>query len=171
MERRRPRRRTAKGASEGAGAPRRPKPPFPGGIELAVFLGMGPDGVDSGIGQAASPRAVDLSKLATFFESVEGVWRSALHWGDRVIVVTLNSVYTLCVGDDETFVVSGGWFDRNQSSPTVVRVAGCTWGGSAINRRLVAAPGLHLEFANGVVTTEIQRVIVARYDDATDNPN
>ncbi|HUP47955.1 MAG TPA: hypothetical protein VNA04_04110 [Thermoanaerobaculia bacterium] len=92
-----------------------------------------------------------------------GVWRSSLQWGDRVTIVTLNSVYTLITMDDDRFMISGGWFDRHRASPAVVNVAGCTCGGAAINRKLIAAPGLHLELGNRVVTTEIRQVTLERF--------
>ena len=107
-------------------------------------------------------RALDLETLTAQSKGIDGVWKSGLEWGDLVTVVTLNSVYTLCAIGDNQFMASGGWFDRRNSSPVVVTVNGCSWGGSAINRKLVAAPGLHLEFGNGVVTTPIQKVLVER---------
>lgn len=97
-----------------------------------------------------------------------GVWRSSLQWGDRLTIVTLNSVYTLVAMENNSFMISGGWFDRNCASPAVVKVAGCTYGGSAINRKLIAAPGLHLELGNRVVTTEIQQVILERFPSSTE---
>ena len=41
---------------------------------------------------------------------------------------------------------------------------GCTWGGTAIKRDLVAARGLRLEFGNRVVTSPIREVRVIRGD-------
>ncbi|HVT44423.1 MAG TPA: hypothetical protein VMT00_08530 [Thermoanaerobaculia bacterium] len=114
-------------------------------------------------------RGVGLDRLAAHSEEIDGVWKSALQWGDRVVIVTLNSVYTLHVVDDDRFIVSGGWFDRREASPAMVKVTGCNWGGTAINRRLVAAAGLYLEFANGVVTTQIQRVVHFRCDSSAAN--
>jgi hypothetical protein len=104
-----------------------------------------------------------LERLSAIPES-DGVWRSSLRWGDRVTVVTRNSVYRLIAVDDDSFIVSGGWFERQGSSPARVKVAGCTCGGAAINRRLIAAAGFHLELGNRVVTTEIQRVIVEPFE-------
>ncbi len=45
-----------------------------------------------------------------------------------------------------------------------VRVVGCTWGGSAILLRMVAAPGMCIEFDNGVRTTRAREVRVLRGD-------
>ena len=104
----------------------------------------------------------DLESLTTASKEIQGVWRRDLEWGDRLVVTTLNSIYRLIFVGSDTFVASGGWFDRKGASPLTIVVSGCSWGGSAINRRLVAAPGLHLEFGNGVVTTRIQKVIVTR---------
>jgi hypothetical protein len=63
------------------------------------------------------------------------------------------------------YSVSGGWFDREGVSPQKMTINGCTWGGSAINLDLVAAPGLFLEFGNQVLTTRIQHVRVIRRED------
>jgi hypothetical protein len=41
-------------------------------------------------------------------------------------------------------------------------VCGCSAGGSAIFTRLVAAPGLFLEFDDGTRTTRIQRVRILK---------
>jgi hypothetical protein len=38
------------------------------------------------------------------------------------------------------------------------RVLGCTWGGSALMTRMIAAPGMFLEFDNRVRTTRIREV-------------
>jgi hypothetical protein len=43
-------------------------------------------------------------------------------------------------------------------------ISGCTWGGTAIKRDLVAARGLRLEFGNRVVTSPIREVRVIRGD-------
>jgi hypothetical protein len=104
-----------------------------------------------------------LERLAAISER-DAVWRSSLRWGDRVTVVTRNSVYRLIAIENDTFIVSGGWFERHGSSPVRVKVAGCTCGGAAINRRLIAAAGFHLELGNRVVTTEIQRVVVEPFE-------
>ncbi len=108
-----------------------------------------------------------IERLASIKES-DAVWRASLRWGDRVTVVTLNSVYTLIAIDHDSFIVSGGWFDRTSASPARVKVAGCTWGGTAINRKVIAAPGLHLELGNRVVTTQIQQVIFEPFDSSAE---
>lgn len=81
--------------------------------------------------------------------------------GDCVIVSTKNSVYRLQAQGGNLFYVSGGWFDRN-SSPHLVTVNGCTFGGLAICTDVIAAKGLFLEFGNSVSTTRIQNVRVVR---------
>ncbi len=111
-------------------------------------------------------QVLDLDVLTAQSRTIDGVWKAGLEWGDQVTIVTLNSVYTLCAIGDDRFMASGGWFDRKSEGPTEISVSGCSWGGSAINRKLVAAPGLHVEFGNGVVTTRIQRVIVERHSEA-----
>ena len=92
-------------------------------------------------------------------DDASAVWRGVVHWGDRLTIVTRNSVYRLIAMDDDTFLISSGWFDRRNESPALVKIAGCTCGGTAINSQLLAAPGFHLELANRVVTTAIQAVV------------
>ncbi len=64
--------------------------------------------------------------------------------------------------DDGNFVVEGGWFSRKGGAPSRVGVVGCSFGGSAVWSQVVAAPGLFLEFGNGVRTTRIQRTWIER---------
>jgi hypothetical protein len=90
------------------------------------------------------------------------VHREVLRRGDAVVIQTRNSTYRLLAVGDGTFLAQGGWFSRDGAEPRAVEVAGCTFGGSALWERVVAAPGLFLEFANGVRTTRIQRTWVER---------
>lgn len=101
--------------------------------------------------------------------SIEGpaVRRQDLAVGDRILVTTRNSVYSMWVLDDDTFAVSGGWFDLNEISPARVRINGCTYGHSAIRQDVVAACGLFLEFGNNVRTTRIRDVRVLHQDEPT----
>ncbi|HEY6065317.1 MAG TPA: hypothetical protein VIY96_04125 [Thermoanaerobaculia bacterium] len=92
----------------------------------------------------------------------EAIRKADLHRGDRVLVATENSVYSIHVEDEGSYSVSGGWFDRNGMSPVTLSISGCTWGGTAIKRDLVAACGLRLEFGNRVVTSPIREVRVIR---------
>ncbi len=93
------------------------------------------------------------------------VRKSELSFGDRVVVRTRNSTYSLCVLGDDTFAVSGGWFERGNGSTTLITVNGCTYGGSVIRHDVVAGPGLFLEFGNSVLTTRIQDVRVVHSDE------
>ena len=90
------------------------------------------------------------------------VRKEELHVGDRLLVTTMNSRYTIWVLGDGHYWIWGGWFDRQKISPQRVGINGCTWGGSAIKRDIVAAPGLRMEFGNSVLTTRIQAVKVIR---------
>ncbi len=90
------------------------------------------------------------------------VGKSDLKSGDEVLVTTENSVYSIRVHEDATYIVRGGWFDRQGLSPVRISISGCTWGGSVIKRDIVAACGLHLEFGNRVVTSPIRQVQVIR---------
>ena len=101
--------------------------------------------------------------LATRVEqarSLEEVRKKDLHAGDRVLVTTRNSLYTIWVLDEGLYWVSGGWFDLQCISPQRTAINGCTWGGSAIKRDILAACGLRLEFGNTVRTTRIREVRV-----------
>jgi len=94
----------------------------------------------------------------------EAIRKGDLCRGDQVLVSTENSLYTIQVEDEGTYSISGGWFDRNGLSPATTSITGCTWGGTAIKRDLVAARGLRLEFGNRVVTSPIREVRVIRGD-------
>src|SRR5271167_3432111 len=100
--------------------------------------------------------------IAEDMESCQQVRKSDLHCGDRVMVRTGNSSYTIWVLADDLYWVWGGWFDRKGVSPQRVNINGCTWGGSALKCDVVAACGLRLEFANRVRTTPIEEVRLIR---------
>jgi hypothetical protein len=99
-----------------------------------------------------------LDRLASAAAVVDGVRVGDLEPGDCVVVLTMNSIYTLRVNADGTFDAEGGWFAREEVSGSGLRVAGCTWGGSALLTRMIAAPGMFLEFDNRVRTTRIREV-------------
>lgn len=96
--------------------------------------------------------------------SMDQVRKEDLKFGDFVLVVTQHSTYLLYILQDDFYLVSGGWFDRNGFSPVKIQINGCTWGGNTIKSGIVAACGMHLEFSNGIVTSKIQKVIVLDMD-------
>jgi hypothetical protein len=100
----------------------------------------------------------DLIALANSVSGLPGVRKAQLSPGDTLVVETRNSFYVIGFEGGDGFSVAGGWFDANGSTPTNVRINGCTWGGRAIMTDMVAAPGLFLEFGNGVRTTRIMAV-------------
>jgi len=108
------------------------------------------------------PGVRTLHAITEHTRHAPAVRRDDLAPGDRLVITTRNSVYSLIALGDGEFVVQGGWFDRNGESPATLRINGCTYGGSAIRPDVVAASGLFLEFANRVVTTRIRSVRVAR---------
>ncbi len=110
-------------------------------------------------------RTLDGVTRAT--RSGPSIHRRDLGLGDRLIVKTRNSTYSLLAAGDDGFVVRGGWFDRQPDGPVTVTVNGCTFGGSAIAREILAAPGMFLEFGNTVLTTRILEVRVERRSDHT----
>ena len=107
-----------------------------------------------------------LDALIRQAEHLQGVRRSDLSLGDRVIVRTRNSSYSILSLGNGQYRVSGGWFDRMGVSPATTTISGCTWGGSAIKTDLVASQGLFLEFGNRVLTTRIQDVHLSRLEDS-----
>ena len=102
--------------------------------------------------------ARSLDRIASTAAVVDGVRVGDLEPGDCVIVRTRNSTYVLRVNVDGTFDAEGGWFARAQGSGRRRRVTGCTWGGCALLTRMIAAPGMFLEFDNHVRTTRIREV-------------
>jgi hypothetical protein len=111
---------------------------------------------------SAEGRALDV--LVAAMDRLPAVLRTDMRSGDWLVVRTRNSVYSLCLLEDGTYSVAGGWFDRNGTSPQRVGVNGCTFGGRAIKSDVLAAPGLFLEFDNRVTTTRIRDARVLRGD-------
>ena len=101
-----------------------------------------------------------LEKIIKVAIHLKKVKKSDLKFGDLVIISTKNSVYTVFVLENDSYLVTGGYFDRKWLSPKKITINGCTWGGSIIKVDILAACGLRLEFGNRVVTTTIQKVYV-----------
>ncbi len=108
------------------------------------------------------PAVRPLELLTEAADRLDGVRRGELGPGDRLLVATRNSIYALTAREDGRFEARGGWFERSGTSPAEIGVVGCTAGGSALFTRIVAAPGLFLEFDDGTRTTRIQRVRLLR---------
>jgi len=104
----------------------------------------------------------DLENLAAGITQIRGVCKEDLRPGDLVVVTTRNSVYTIRVRRDPTWLISGGWFDRRGISLVRAKVIGCSRGGSAIKKDWIAAPGMHLLFGNHVTTSAVSSVCVFR---------
>ena len=111
-------------------------------------------------GPATSVRSIN--RLAEVASDLPGVRPADVQPGDWIIVKTKNSTYALVPRGDGTFNVSGGWFAAEHAEDAPVRVRGCTWGGSAILERMIAAPGMCIELDNGVRTTRAREVQVLR---------
>ncbi len=112
---------------------------------------------DSGV-HCPRTRGIPIDGLAEAADRFGGVRRRDLAPGDRVIVSTRNSIYSLKACADGAFLVSGGWFERQGRGPVRAEVLGCTVGGRALFTEHVAAPGMFIEFADGLQTTRIRRV-------------
>ncbi len=108
--------------------------------------------------RAGRVKAIPIDNLAEAAGLVGGVRRRDLEAGDRVVVSTRNSVYSLTARADGSFDVSGGWFEREGAGTVRVEVLGCTAGGHALFSEHIAAPGLFMEFADGLRTTRIRSV-------------
>jgi hypothetical protein len=107
----------------------------------------------------------DLTALAGFAYATEGVRKDEVRPGDRVLVSTRNSTYSIRMLSPDRYEVSGGWFALHGHGSMVLGINGCTFGGHAIHSGLLAARGLFLEFANRVVTTRIHRVDLIRREE------
>ncbi|MEE4273239.1 MAG: hypothetical protein V2I67_16310 [Thermoanaerobaculales bacterium] len=103
-------------------------------------------------------RSITLDNLAEAAELVDAVKRCDLDPGDRVVISTKNSVYSLTARGDGSFDASGGWFEREGGGMVRAEVRGCTAGGHAIFTDHIAAKGLFMEFADGLRTTRIRNV-------------
>ena len=113
----------------------------------------------SGVHRRVKPlKAIPIDDLAEAAGVVGGVRRQDLVIGDRIIVSTKNSVYSLTLRTNGSFEVSGGWFEREGGGETTVEVLGCTAGGHALFSSHIAAPGLFIEFPDGLRTTRIRSV-------------
>lgn len=99
-----------------------------------------------------------LSGITRHAASLGAIRASDLEVGDTLVVRTRNSTYLLTPTLDGRFHVRGGWFERQGRFAAALTIAGCSWGGSAIASAILAAPGLFLEFGNGLRTTRIQGV-------------
>ena len=106
-----------------------------------------------------------LDRITAAARDIEGVWAHEVREGDWVVVRTRNSTYSLASVGNGRYQVVGGWF-ASEGCDNPCRVVGCTWGGTAIHIGLVAAPGMFLEFDNGVRTTRIREVRLMRADES-----
>lgn len=102
--------------------------------------------------------ALPLASLVAVADTLAGVRRGDVAAGERLVVATRNSIYSLTALADGRFAVSGGWLARAGLGDRTLAVSGCTLGGRALLTDLVAAPGLFLEFGDGTATTRIRSV-------------
>ena len=107
-----------------------------------------------------------LTRILRYDEDVDAVRKAELRRGDHIVVATENSVYSIRVESDSVYRVRGGWFDSNGGGPSRTSINGCTWGGSVIQTRIVAARGLRLEFSNRVVTSPIREFWLFRAEES-----
>ncbi len=103
-----------------------------------------------------------LGAIVKQTDQLAAVRKTDLCFGDRVVVTTCNSTYSIHVLKNGQYAISRGWVDKEGLSPMTTNINGCTWGGLAIQVDIVAACGLHLEFGNRVVTSRIRQFNVVR---------
>jgi hypothetical protein len=102
----------------------------------------------------------ELSYMVAQCNSLLEVKKNQLKAGDHIILKTYNSTYKIMVDTDGKYIVSGGWFDKNNMSPLKTTINGCTWGGSVIKTDIIAACGLFLEFGNKLKTSRIKEIFI-----------
>lgn len=103
-----------------------------------------------------------LDRLVRAAGTIDGVRRCDVSPGDRLIVSTRNSIYSLVALPGGRFRVSGGLFSREGCGERELAVSGCTAGGHALFTDLLAAPSMFLEFGDGTRTTRIRSVRLRR---------
>jgi hypothetical protein len=101
---------------------------------------------------------LDLKNLTEICDKQLNIYKHSLNSGDLVYLKTANSAYTIKVTGKDEYMVSGGWFDAQNLSPYRIKIRGCTWGGSAINTEIIAAPGLCIEFSNNLITSIVNKI-------------
>lgn len=110
------------------------------------------------------PRRIGCT-LTSFGEQsseAKSVLRQEVLPGDSILVRTKNSVYSMRLGDDGMFRVSGGWFRRKGKEHAPITVTGCSYGGSMIRIDIVVACGFSIEFGNRVITSPVRSFFVLR---------
>ncbi len=105
-------------------------------------------------------RNFELSHMVAQSRNLLEVKKNQLKSGDHIILKTYNSTYKIMVDSDGKYIVSGGWFDKNNMSPLKTTINGCTWGGSVIKTDIIAACGLFLEFGNKLKTSRIKEIFI-----------
>jgi hypothetical protein len=131
---------------------------------IAAPMMSGRNRLDGGATMAPGSvtRTHTLDRLVAFTTRAQGVRGRDVSVGDWLVVRTKNSVYVLSTQADGRFIVTGGWFSTHGVDATSVGVSGCTWGRYAILTGMVAAPGMCIEFDNGVRTTRVRDVQLIR---------
>ena len=67
-----------------------------------------------------------LTDIVEESETLHQIHKDSLKVGDTIILKTINSVYLVKVQEQEHYTVSGGWFDKNNLSPVMTSINGCT---------------------------------------------
>lgn len=75
----------------------------------------------------------DLKSLIDSCDKQLNIYKHRLRQGDQSYLKTINSIYVIKVTELGEYMVSGGWFDRQNLSPLKINIRGCTWGVSYKN--------------------------------------
>ena len=63
----------------------------------------------------------ELNNLADQSDYIVQIYKNKLKPGDIIIIRTMNSTYSIKVADDGSYIVSGGWFDKKNLSPSKIK--------------------------------------------------
>jgi hypothetical protein len=103
-----------------------------------------------------------LQKISDEIINLPMLKKCEVESGDSVLIFTKNSLYQIIILNKKLNLVFGGWFNRNNLSPQIVSITGCSWGSSIMLTNIFAACGLQLEFSNCIVTSTIKKIILIR---------
>ncbi len=68
-----------------------------------------------------------LGAIVKQTEQLAAVRKNDLRFGDRVVVTTCNSTYSIHVLKNGQYAISGGWVDKEGLSPLRTHISGYTW--------------------------------------------
>ena len=112
---------------------------------------------------AERPRSVKEPDVSSDNAFLKRVAKAEVNPGDELRATTTNSTYHIRAAGFDSFVVSGGWFAKQQQTRKNVGIWGCSWGDGPVDVNIIAALGMCIQYANGLITIEIKRIRIKRY--------